>query len=442
MSQRNSRRGFMQEAAALGVGLWAAGGIQVPVSASANERIRLACIGIGGKGESDSADAARFGDIVAICDIDSQRLGKRSEAEAFSKAKKFSDYRKMFDEMAKDIDAITVSTPDHSHAPASVMGMRLGKHCFCQKPLTHSVSEARLMADLAREKKLATQMGNQGTAGNNLRWAAALIKSGAVGTVKEVHVWTNRPIWAQGGPRPKAAAVPENVNWDLFLGPAKIRDYAPGAYHPFAWRGWWDFGTGALGDMACHTFNMPFMALGLKDPTTIAAEHSGHNGDSYPAWSVIKFAFPEANGRPAIPVVWYDGGKKPSRELFGGKALPDSGALIVGDKDTLWAVGDYCERFELLSGAKAAEVDYKHSPGHFEEWINAIKGGEPAMSNFADYAGPLSETILLGNLAVYAGKGPKSEGKIIEWDAKNLTAKNAPEVAHVIKREYREGWSL
>lgn len=438
---KTTRRSFIKEASALGVGLYVAGDIRAEESKSPNEKIRFACIGIGGKGDSDSADAKKFGDVVAICDIDDQRL-ENAGTKKFPEAKRFNDYRKMFDEMGKNFDAVTVSTPDHHHALASALAIRMGKHCFCQKPLTHSVSEARLLATLAREKKVATQMGNQGTANDSLRQAAAVIKSGVLGKIKEVHVWTNRPIWAQGGPRPKPAPqVPANVHWDLFIGPAPFREYAPG-YHPFAWRGWWDFGTGALGDMACHTFNMPFMALGLMNPTSIEAEHGGHNRDSYPPWSIIKFQFPATDARPAIPVSWYDGTKKPSKELFGNKDLPASGALIVGEKDTLHAEGDYCGSFKLLSGAEAPKVEFVKSPGHFEEFARAIRGGEPAKSNFPDYAGPLTETILLGNLAVWCGKGPEGEGKVVQWDAASLRATNAPELDAIIKREYRSGWAL
>lgn len=442
MSRRTNRRAFLQDSAAIGIGLWAGGGMEARVSAAANEQIRFACIGIGGKGDSDSADAGKNGDVVAICDIDDARL-ENAASKKFPSAQKFNDYRKMFDEVGKNIDAVTVSTPDHHHAFASIMAMKLGKACFCQKPLTHSVSEARLLADVAREMKVATQMGNQGTAGDPLRQAAAIVKGGHIGTIKEVHVWTNRPVWPQGGPRPKPAdSVPETVHWDLFIGPAPFREYAPG-YHPFAWRGWWDFGTGALGDMACHTFNMPFMALGLKDPTSIEAEHAGHNKDSYPAWSVIKFMFPAAGSRPAIPVTWYDGGKKPPKALFGEiEDVPGSGALIVGEKDTLHAEGDYCGSFKLLSGAEPPQVEFVKSPGHFEEYAAAIKGGPAAMSNFPDYAGPLSETILLGNLAVWAGKSPDGEGKKIEWDSKSLRATNAPELDAIVRRQYRSGWVL
>lgn len=461
MANRRTRRTFLKEAAAVGAGLYVAGGIRAADTTSANEVIRFACIGIGGKGDSDSSDAKRFGDVVAICDIDDQRLGTAKEKK-FPNAQTFFDYRELFDKVGKEIDAVTVSTPDHNHAMASILAMKLGKACFCQKPLTHSVAEARMMAEVAREMKVATQMGNQGTANDSLRRAAAVIKSGALGTIKEVHVWTNRPVWPQGGPRPAAVSVPAHVHWEQWIGPAPFRDYAPG-YHPFSWRGWWDFGTGALGDMACHTFNMPYMALDLKDPSSISAEHSGHNGDGYPSWSIIKFDFPATDARPAIPVTWYDGGKKPPIEILGGKpiyggkgarkrkdkdededvaALPGSGALIVGEKDILHAQGDYCGGFNLLSGAEPPEVEYVKSPGHFEEYANAIKGGAAAVSNFADYAGGLTETILLGNLAVWCGKSPSSDGKIVEWDAKNLKATNAPELDAIIRPPYREGWKL
>lgn len=441
MSRRSSRRAFLQETSAIGLGLWAGGGMLPRVSQAANEKVRFACIGVGGKGDSDSADAGNHGDVVAICDIDDAKL-ENAGSKKFPNAQRFNDYRKMFDEIGKSIDAVTVSTPDHHHAFATVMALKLGKACFTQKPLTHSVSEARLMADVAREMKVATQMGNQGTAGDSLREAAALVKAGHLGTIKEVHVWTDRPIWPQGGARPKAAdKVPENVHWDLFIGPAPFREYGPG-YHPFAWRGWWDFGTGALGDMACHTFNMPFMALDLKNPTSIEAEHAGHNKDSYPGWAVIKFMFPATGSRPAIPVTWYDGGKKPPKGIFGDKDLPKSGCLIVGEKDTLWAHGDYCEKFSLLSGSEAPKVDFVKSPGHFKEFVDAIQGGPAPVSNFPNYSGPLTETILLGNLAVWAGKGPDTEGKKIEWDSTNLRAVNAPEVDVIVKRAYRSGWTL
>ncbi|MEX0977712.1 MAG: hypothetical protein WDZ48_02605 [Pirellulales bacterium] len=255
-------------------------------------------------------------------------------------------------------------------------------------------------------------------------------------------MWTNRPIWPQGGARPAEAQVPSSVHWDLWIGCAPMRPYAPG-YHPFAWRGWWDFGSGALGDMACHTVNMPFMALNLRDPSAVQATTSGHNHDSYPKWSIITYDFPSNEQRPDCKMVWYDGGQKPSPDLFEGEQVSETGVLLIGDKGKLFAPGDYCEKgYKLLAGATDKEVQFEASPGHFEEFVRAIKGGPPARSNFPDYAAPLTETILLGNLAVWAAAEPETPGKKIEWDAKNLKPTNAPEVEVVVKPVYREGYKL
>jgi predicted dehydrogenase len=436
---RTNRRTFLKTTAAVGAGYWALGGVSPRVSLSANETINFASIGVGGKGDSDSADAGRAGNMVAICDIDDNQLNRASAK--WPKAQKFHDFRKMFDEVGKSIDAVTVSTPDHTHAVASVMAMKLGKACFTQKPLTHSVWEARVMRDIAREKNVATQMGNQGTASSKLREAAAIAASGVLGKITEVHVWTNRPVWPQGKERPTdTPPVPANVHWNEFIGPAKMRPYHPD-YHPFKWRGWWDFGTGALGDMACHTLNMPYMALDLKDPIWIQAETSGHNEETYPAWSIINFMYPATDKRGEVKLVWYDGKKLPPQELIGDNKMASSGALIIGDKGKLYAPGDYAENGSIMIGVDKPEVEYEKSPGHFEEWVQAIKGGKPARSNFQDYAGGLTETVLLGNLAVWVAKEP-GVGKKIEWDAKKMEATNAPEVAHIIKPEYHNGYTL
>jgi len=342
--------------------------------------------------------------------------------------------------MGGSIDAVTVSTPDHTHGPAALMAMRMGKHCFCQKPLSHTIYEARLMAKVAEEKGVATQMGNQFTAHGGLRKAASMIKAGTLGPVKEVHIWTNRPVWPQGGPRPKPVECPAHLKWDEWLSVAPKRPYANG-YHPFAWRGWWDFGTGALGDMACHTVNMPYMALNLRDPIAVQAETSGHNKDSYPKWSIIAFDFPELDGRPPVKLFWYDGGKRPDKELFQGKPISKSGCLVIGDRETFYGPGDYCEQdLHLLGGTEFPEVEWVESPGHFAEWIRAIKGGEPAVSNFATYAGGLTETMLLGNLAVWVAD--KGKGEKVEWDAKNLKSTNVPGLESIIKPTYPAGYTL
>ena len=468
MANSNNRREFLKTSAAIGAGYFVAAGLTPKPARAANEKLAFACIGVGGKGGGDTAAAAQNGDIVAICDADENTL--EAAGKRYEKAKKYYDFRKLLDEMGKSIDGVTVSTPDHTHAPAAIMAMKMGKHCFCQKPLTQSIYAARRMAEVAREMKVATQMGNQGTAEPSLRKAAALLRAGCVGTVKEVHVWTNRPIWPQGVDRPESEPCPPHVHWEEWIGPAPMRPYAKG-YHPFKWRGWWDFGTGALGDMACHTVNMPYMALELKNPTAVVAECSGHNKDSYPAWSVINFDFPANGWRPAIKFVWYDGGKRPADELFTGsyekgsiykakkakkkKGAPadepeqveeevmpaTSGCLVVGEKGRFYAPGDYCERGWLLfGGASEPAVTPPESPGHFNEWIEAIKGGAPAMSNFATDSGGLTETILLGNLAVWAAD--KGQGKKIEWDAVNLKPTNAPEVEHIVKPPYRAGYSI
>ena len=441
MPNKTNRRQFLQTTAATtGIGFWVAGGVRAQESKSPNEQVAIASVGIGGKGSSDSADADKNGVVVAICDVDEKRLGDAGEKK-FPKAKRYTDFRVMLDEMKDSIDAVTVSTPDHTHAPASLMAMRMGKACFTQKPMTHSLYEARLMAKVARENGVATQMGNQGTAMDGLRKAAALIRAGAIGEVKEVHVWTDRPIWPQGGPRPADAPCPEHVNWDLWLSAAPVRPYGNG-YHPFAWRGYWDFGTGALGDMACHTLNMPFAGLDLRDPVSVQAETSGHNKDSYPQWSIINYEFPSNEWRPGLKMTWYDGGKRVDPELLDGKTPSKSGCVIIGEKDKLYSSNDYGARYEILGGTEEPEVEYRPSPSsHFAEWIEAIKGGQPAKSNFPDYAGPLTETVLLGNLAVWVASEP-GLGEKVEWDAKNLKSTNVHGIEKVIKPEYRDGYTL
>lgn len=443
MSNRTNRRRFLQASAATGVGFWVAGGVQAKASTSPNERIALACIGVGGKGSSDSRNAGEAGDIVAICDVDEKFLNIAGE-KRFPKAKRYTDFRKLLDEMGSSIDAVTVSTPDHNHAPAALMAMRMGKHCFCQKPLTRSIYEARLMAQVAREQNVATQMGNQYTASSSLRRAAEVIKSGALGKINEVHVWTNRPVWPQGSDRGKSVPCPKHLDWNIWIGPAPMRPYANG-YHRFAWRGWWDFGTGALGDMACHTVNLPYMALNLRDPVSVQADTSGHNGDYYPKWSIINFDFPELNGRPPVKFTWYDGGKRPDQELFENETISKSGCLVVGEKGKLYAPGDYAGPDDdggphLIGGTEMPEVKWVESPGHFDEWVRAIKGGEPAVSNFPDYAGGLTETNLLGNLAVWVAATGK--GERVQWDAKNMKSNNVAGLETIIKPIYRPGYTL
>ncbi|MDE2125733.1 MAG: Gfo/Idh/MocA family oxidoreductase [Armatimonadetes bacterium] len=434
MSNRRSRRQFITQAAFTSFSVWVGDTAARAAKQSPNSQISFASIGVGGKGESDSDDAASHGNMVAICDVDDNTRARG--AARFPKAEQFFDFRTMLEQYGKHIDAVTVSIPDCNHAVAAGMAMKMGKHCFCQKPLAHSVWEAQRLADIAEQMHVATEMGNQGTAADGLRQMAAQVQKGAIGKVTDVHVWTNRPIWPQGIERPAPAPVPSTLHWDAWLGSAPARPYAPG-YHPFSWRGWWDFGCGALGDMACHTMNLPFMALDLRDPLSVQAQTSGTNHDSYPAWSLITYKFDRTNLHPPLTMTWYDGGKLPPTELFHGQPVSSSGSLMIGSSGTVYAPGDYGGHGKVIDGGvDVGQVDYPHSPGHFREWVRAIQGGIPAVSNFPNYAVPLTKTVVLGNLAVWAS--PKK----IEWDARRLRATNAPEVQRIIHPHFRANYSL
>jgi predicted dehydrogenase len=448
------RRDFFKQTAMAGTGTFLLGGAAAHARSlrpSPNERVRFACIGIGGKGDSDTHDAAEHGEIVGLCDVDQTTLDKVANElkEKHPGAKKYFDYRKMLEELGDKIDAVTVSTPDHVHAPAAVMAMRMGKHCFCQKPLTWSVEEARVMRTLAAEKKLSTQMGNQGTAEDGFRAGVELIRSGIIGPVKEILVWTDRPIWPQGMGRPKGTpGIPNRLRWYEFLGPAHDRPYHPD-YQPFQWRGWLDFGTGALGDMACHTMNVAAMALELFDPESIeVVDTSGIvDKESFPVWSIIRWRFGPRNGRGPLSMTWFDGGeklpedKRSYKDRIYGEKVPDSGLLLVGEKGSWFSKSDYGGDSVLLPKDQFKEVQIPkptlpRSPGHFTEWVNAIKASEPskAMSNF-EYAGRLTETVLLGVVALRAGKA-------IEWDSSAMKAKNCPDADSYIRRDYRKGFSI
>ncbi len=449
MAISTSRREFIQASAVIGAGLWLGGSKASGKPRSPNERVQYGVIGAGGKGRTDSSELAKHGEIVALCDIDSQTLAKSAKNPAFKSPATFADYRELLDQMGDKIDGVTVSVPDHSHAPATAMALKKGIACYTQKPLTHSVWEARRLAELAAEHDVPTQMGNQGTSNDGLREAAAIMKAGHLGNVTEAHIFTNRPVWEQGNPRPASVPVPAHVNWDLWLGPAPLRPYAKGVYHDFAWRGWWDFGTGALGDMACHTFNMPYMGLDLKDPVSIQATCTGHNGDGYPQKSKIAFEFPSNEWRGPVKVVWYDGGNIPSNDLIFGHELKGGksprGAIIKGDKATIYSWNDYAAEFVIYDNdgneVDKPEVEYEKSPGHYVEFHQSVTGERKrAVSNFEGYAGKLTETILLGNLAVWAaatGEGPK-----VEWDAANLRSPSHPHLASIVHRNYRDGYEV
>ncbi len=435
MSSRINRRTFLKGAAAGGFSFLFLRDSRMAFGYEANGKLNIAAIGCAGKGSSN-IDASAGENIVALCDVDAGRLG--GAAQKYTQAAKFADYRRMLDKMDDQIDAVLVSTPDHSHAPAAMMAMKMGKHVYCEKPLTHSIYEARMMRDTARRYGVATQMGNQGTAGDGHREAVEVIQSGAIGDVYEVHVWSNRPVWPQGLDRPAPKPCPAELDWDLWLGPAPKRPYADG-YHPFNWRGWIDFGTGALGDMGCHTVNMPFRALDLRNPISVEAEVFEMTSETYPKRSIITYLFPERNGLHSVRMKWYDGSLKPPADVLDGRELPGSGVALIGTKGRLFSPDDYGSQYELLpkekfEGYKPPARTLPRSPGHHEEWLRACKGGEPAMSNF-DYASALTETILLGNVAILTGEP-------IYWDAANMKAINCAKADCIINKPYRAGWKL
>jgi predicted dehydrogenase len=432
---------------------------------SPNGKLNLAGIGIGGQGAHDISQMTSE-NIVALCDVD-----KRYAAGTFKRypqAKQFTDYRKMLDEM-KEIDGVVVATPDHHHAFASVEAIKRGKHVYCEKPLTHSVWEARQVAKAAREAKVATQMGNQGQASEDTRRLCELVWSGIIGQVREAHIWTDRPsrglfdeYWPQGVPRPKdTPPVPETLDWDLWIGPAPMRPFNP-IYLPFRWRGWWDFGTGALGDIGCHAMDPVFRALKLGAPTDVQGASTRVNEDSFPLGSMVTYHFPARtaaiqknnchvtglSGKGAGEVemapcklVWYDGGLRPPRpeSLPDGKQMGDNGRLLVGDKGFILGNTVYPESLGKDAGQVPQSIP--RSNGHYQEWIEACKGGKPAGSNF-DWAGPLAESVLLGNVTLRVQLREDLTICRLMWDPETLKVPNLEEANKFVRRQYREGWSL
>ena len=416
----------------------------------ANERPAFAGIGVGGKGSSDIDQAAALGDVVALCDCDDNSIAEK--LKKWPKARKFNDFREMFDKMSNSIDAVTVSTPDHTHAIAAAHAIVRKKHVYVQKPLTHDVWEARHLLTLARKYKVATQMGNQGSAADGLRRGIESIQSGVIGKVTEAHVWTNRPIWPQSPSvrtRPtEVMPIPAHVHWEEFIGTAPMRPYNK-AYHPFNWRGWLDYGTGALGDMACHTANLAYRALKLTTPHLIESKNEEPNPETFPGWASIVYHFAATADRGPVKLFWYEGklpnGEKnlPPKDLFHGNNPPGSGSLIVGEKGILYSANDYGEQWVLLPEIKFEDWkpptptiprNGRNDPGMKEEWVAAMKGGPAPFSNF-EIAANFTESILLGNVAVRAG------GRI-EWDSKRLKVKNNKDAQQFIKRTYRKGWKI
>ena len=415
-----------------------------PENTPPSEKLNIAGIGVGGKGASD-IDCVASQNIVALCDVDWKKASHTFNK--YPKAKQYKDFRVMLDQQ-KDIDAVIIATPDHNHAVISLEAIRRGKHVYTQKPLTHTVHEAQVLAAAAREHKVATQMGNQGQAGDGPRRLREMIWDGAIGPVREVHIWTDRPnngrfniYWRQGIDRPKdTPKVPDTLDWDIWLGPAPTRAYHP-AYHPFSWRGWWDFGTGALGDIGCHAMDPVFRALKLGYPTSVQAISTLVNKETYPSGSIVTYEFPQRGDMPPVTLKWYDGGLKPERpqELADGLQMGTNGTIFVGDKGKIFngrIIPD-----ALRKEYQAPKPSIASSPGHYEEWINACKGGPAAGSNF-DWAGPLTEVVLMGNIALRVDLKEQLDRTKLLWDANTRQFSNIPEANQFLTKQYRKGWEI
>ncbi len=427
-----------------------------------SEKLNIAAIGAGGMGRGNLRNCATE-NIVALCDVDDKRAA--GAYRDYPDAKKYKDFRKMLDK-EKNIDAVIVATPDHTHFVAGMASIKHGKHVYVQKPLTHSIYEARKLTEAAREANVVTQMGNQGHSGEGNRLIKEWIADGAIGEVREVHVWTPKPIWPQGITRPKETPpVPSHLDWDLWLGPVPELPYHP-AYLPFRWRGWWDFGTGVLGDMGCHIIDTPFWALELGHPESIQASctnqiiYGGSGYDAkrmviddsptYPLASMITYEFGARGNMPPVTMTWYDGGLMPPRpdDLEPGRSMGDNehgGFLFVGEKGKL-KCNCYGHSPRIIPEEKMRAYDRppktlrrvpNGASGHEQEWISAIKEGRKASTDF-EYAGPLTEVVLLGNIAI---KMEDEKTKLL-WDGKNVKVTNVPAANQYIQREYRSGWEV
>lgn len=399
------------------------------------QNLNIACIGTANRA-ADDVQGVMSENIVAIVDVDANYLDRARAMLAKEKQLEprcYADYREMIDQEGDRIDAVVVGTADHHHAPASIRAIRAGKHVYCEKPLTHTVFEARLIAEAAKEKGVATQLGTQIHAEENYRRVVEIIASGAIGDVTEAHVWINKS-WG-GGERPAAGEKPPaHLNWDLWLGPAPERPYAAGRYHPADWRRWWDFGQGTLGDMACHYMDLPFWALDLRHPTHCEAEGPAVHPETCPLGLIVRYQFPARGSKPPVKLTWYDGNLIPSK--VAGQTVPGSGVMFVGSEGQMFA--DYTKYrlfpVEKFAGFTPPAQTIPRSIGHHAEWIKACKDGSPTTCNF-DYSGALTESVLLGNVAYRTGKA-------LEWDAARLTATNVPEAATLINKSYRSGWEV
>lgn len=457
-NQAPTRRNFLKTSTAIGAAsILPRQVLGIGGKPGANGKLNIAGIGVGGMGQHNIEVCAATENIVALCDVDAEGYAAETIAK-YPKAKVYRDFRVMLDER-KDLDAVIIATPDHSHAVIALAAIRRGLHVYVQKPLAHSVSEARILTEAARQHKVMTQMGNQGHSGDGTRLVCEWVWDGAIGPVRDVHVWTNRPVWPQGieVPRPvETPPAPASLDWDLWLGPAAARPYHP-AYHPGTWRAWCDFGTGSLGDLGCHVMDCAFWALKLKYPVSVEGcistywhglwEKTEPKNEQYPRSSIVRYQFPARDEMPPVKLTWWDGGLMPPRPemLEKGRRMGDSdgGVLFVGDKGILMC-GCYGKNPRLIPQARMQEYarpkpSLERVPGgeggHEKDWLRSIRDGKPASSNF-DYSGPFAETVLMGNLAV---RYPDRE---LLWDGGNMKVTNDADADSYVRRNYRAGWSL
>lgn len=482
MKANSSRRKFLKQSviasSALIVPRHVLGGVGFTAP---SDQLVLAAIGAGGKGTGDIKYASVNGRerVAALCDVDFSGSAKRS-VENFPKAKLYDDYRVMLDK-EKDIDAVTISTPDHVHAPAAVFAMQRGKHVYVQKPMTNNIREARVLTQMARDKKVVTQMGNQGGSNPLLKMVQGWIDSGKLGKISQVKIWTNRPVWPQGFAMPVSdeSKKPKDLQWDLWLGPAEYKPYIPNL-HPFGWRGWWDYGTGALGDVGCHLIDIPFRTLGLKYPTdaecSVGAVYAQmwepeYHPEGCPSSSFITLHF-DATEKSKSPVemTWSDGGIRPSRpeiipadHVFGGTNSAN-GVLIVGENGVITTnINDSSPMMPKLYlndgttefGPETGSVD-EPEYGHQRKWVEACKAGfgskeHKGLTSSFDYAGPMTETVLMGNLAIrsYMLRRESANNRMeyygrkkLLWDGENMRITNLEEANQFVRRTYRKGWEV
>jgi len=463
MKTQLNRRQFLKAASLAGMGCWVGHRSAVAQTKSPNEKLNIACIGVGNRGATN-LKAVSSENIVALCDVD-ERMAWRAW-ERFPRAKRYTDFRRMFDEMHHEIDAVVVSTPDHTHAPATLAALRLGKHVYCEKPLAHNLRECRLVADLARKKKVITQLGAQLHASYQVQRAAELIQAGIIGKVREVHCASERlrssdvvfpkpwesAVTKESGRLWETPPVPSGLDWDLWLGPARERPFHP-AYCPAGWRMWRDFGTGGLGDMGCHIMDPAFLALGLKYPISVEAAGPPVPYEKLPMRSdlAVRYVFPARGKQPAVTLYWHGADSGPLAELLDGRT---GTCLFVGEKGQLLCHHHPPRRNEepqLLPAAKFMDVElppsrFAHlregdtSPASFEkphhdDWMNGCKTGSIPGCDFPTFGGPLAETSLLGHVAFWAGKK-------LEWDGEKMKIANCPDAEKYLRREYRKGWEL